>query len=110
MELLSVDQVAKKLGLSEFSVREMAREGVIVGAKIKGKWRFLRSDIEAYIDKLFNKGDGALPEASLKENSKWQSQNEVKPGIHVLQRQTDKEYSSLVKPSRRRKRKNLKTL
>ncbi|MBN2606738.1 MAG: helix-turn-helix domain-containing protein [Thiotrichales bacterium] len=110
MELLSVDQVAKKLGLSEFSIREMAREGTLIGAKVQGKWRFLITDIEAYIDKLFNKGDGALPETSQKEGIQWQSQNEVKPGIHVLQRQTDKEYSNLVKPSQRRKRKNLKTL
>ena len=108
MKLLTVEDVAAMLSLSEFTVREMARDGNIPAVKLRGKWRFLSSDIEATVKKMFNNGDDVSPGFSEKENT-WQSQNEVKPGIHVLQHRTEREYSNLVKPSQRKRHKNLKT-
>ena len=45
---LTVEQVAKQLGLSEYRVRELIREKQIRATKI-GQWRVKPADLEAFI-------------------------------------------------------------
>ena len=51
---LTVEQVAKQLGLSEYRVRELIREKQIRATKI-GQWRVKPEDLEDFIEARTNK-------------------------------------------------------
>ena len=51
---LTVEQVAKKLGLSEYRVRELIREKQIRATKI-GQWRVKPDDLKKFIKSRTNK-------------------------------------------------------
>lgn len=51
---LTVDQVAKQLGLSEYRVRELIREKQIRATKI-GQWRVKPEDLKDFIKARTNK-------------------------------------------------------
>jgi len=51
---LTVEQVAKQLGLSEYRVRELIREKQIRATKI-GQWRVRPEDLEGFIKARTNK-------------------------------------------------------
>ncbi|MBL7131016.1 MAG: helix-turn-helix domain-containing protein [Candidatus Omnitrophica bacterium] len=51
---LTVDEVAKQLGLSEYRVRELIREKHIRATKI-GQWRVKPEDLEDFIKSRTNK-------------------------------------------------------
>lgn len=51
---LTVEQVAKQLGLSEYRVRELIREKQIRATKI-GQWRVKPADLEEFIKARTNK-------------------------------------------------------
>jgi excisionase family DNA binding protein len=51
---LTVEQVAKQLGLSEYRVRELIREKQIRATKI-GQWRVKPEDLEDFIKSRTNK-------------------------------------------------------
>ena len=53
--LLSVNQVAKFLGMSAFTVRRLARLGLIPAAKIGRTYRFSKVDIETFIRDQYGK-------------------------------------------------------
>jgi excisionase family DNA binding protein len=47
--LMDVSETASYVGLSSFTVRKMARDGVLPAAKIGRSYRFKREDIDAYL-------------------------------------------------------------
>ncbi len=51
---LTVEQVAKKLGLSEYRIRELIREKQIRATKI-GQWRVKPEDLKKFIKSRTNK-------------------------------------------------------
>jgi len=51
---LTVEQVAKQLGLSEYRVRELIREGQIRATKI-GQWKINQEDLQEFIKARTNK-------------------------------------------------------
>ena len=51
---LTVEQVAKQLGLSEYRVRELIREKQIRATKI-GQWRVKPEDLKGFIESRTNK-------------------------------------------------------
>ena len=51
---LTVEQVAKQLGLSEYRVRELIREKQIRATKI-GQWRVKPEDLKEFIKSRTNK-------------------------------------------------------
>ena len=51
---LTVEQIAKKLGLSEYRVRELIREKQIRATKI-GQWRVKPDDLKKFIKSRTNK-------------------------------------------------------
>ena len=51
---LTVEQVAKQLGLTEYRVRELIREKQIRATKI-GQWRVKPEDLEEFIKSRTNK-------------------------------------------------------
>ncbi len=51
---LTVEQVAKQLGLSEYRVRELIREKQIRATKI-GQWKIKPEDLEEFIKARTNK-------------------------------------------------------
>ncbi|MFH1259023.1 MAG: helix-turn-helix domain-containing protein [Elusimicrobiota bacterium] len=51
---LTVEKVAKQLGLSEYRVRELIREKQIRATKI-GQWRVKPEDLDAFIRARTNK-------------------------------------------------------
>ena len=51
---LTVEEVAKQLGLSEYRVRELIREKQIRATKI-GQWRIKPKDLEEFIKARTNK-------------------------------------------------------
>ena len=53
---LTVEQIAKKLGLSEYRVRELIREKQIRATKI-GQWRVKPEDLKKFIKSRTNKWD-----------------------------------------------------
>lgn len=50
---LTVEQVAKQLGLSEYRIRELIREKKIRAVKI-GQWRIRLEDLEKFIKSRYN--------------------------------------------------------
>ena len=50
---LTVEQVAKQLGLSEYRIRELIREKQIRAVKI-GQWKIKPEDLERFIKKRHN--------------------------------------------------------
>ena len=53
-DYLTVEQVAKQLGLTEYRIRELVREKQIRATKI-GQWRIKPEDLEAFIESRTNK-------------------------------------------------------
>jgi len=51
---LTVEQVAKQLGLTEYRIRELIREKQIRATKI-GQWRIKPEDLKAFIESRTNK-------------------------------------------------------
>jgi putative molybdopterin biosynthesis protein len=49
-KLLTPEEVAKILDISEYTVKEMLREGEIPGKKVRGKWRVKQEDLRDYIN------------------------------------------------------------
>lgn len=54
--ICDVCDVAVYLKINPENVSRMARDGIIHGAKLGFSWRFRKSDILAYEDKLFGGG------------------------------------------------------
>jgi excisionase family DNA binding protein len=48
-KLMDVDEASQYVGLSQFTVRRLARQGVLPAAKIGRAYRFKREDIDSYI-------------------------------------------------------------
>ena len=49
-ELLKLKDVAMLLRVGEKTIYTMAQEGELPAFKVRGQWRFLKKDIEAWID------------------------------------------------------------
>jgi predicted ribosomally synthesized peptide with nif11-like leader len=56
-EVLNAEEAANLLGVKPFTIRTYARRGVIPGRKLGNEWRFVRSDLLAWL-----RGIEALPE------------------------------------------------
>ena len=54
-KLMDVTDAAAYFGLTEFTIRKMAREGEIPAAKIGRAYRFRKEDIDAFIKKQYEK-------------------------------------------------------
>ena len=51
-DMLTVNQVAKRLNLNPYTVRELLRNGDLCGFKIKDtRWRVKESDLEEFVSK-----------------------------------------------------------
>lgn len=46
---LSIDEVAKYLGLTVSTVYRLVKRGAIPGFKVGGQWRFTQDNLEAWI-------------------------------------------------------------
>lgn len=53
-DYLTVRQVAKEFGLTEYRVRQLIREGQIRATKIK-QWRIMPVDLDAFVKARTNK-------------------------------------------------------
>lgn len=49
-EILSVEDAAEFLGFSAYTVRKLARHGVIPGYKMGRQWRFSRPGLVRYVE------------------------------------------------------------
>ena len=49
-EILTVPEVAGLLKVAEKTVYTMAQQGELPAFKVRGQWRFRRTDLEAWID------------------------------------------------------------
>jgi excisionase family DNA binding protein len=49
-KLLTPEEVAKILDISEYTVKEMLRDGELPGKKVRGKWRVKQEDLRDYIN------------------------------------------------------------
>lgn len=47
--MMSVREAAKYLGLSEFSIRQLARGKKIPAGKIGRQWRFRKEDLDSFL-------------------------------------------------------------
>lgn len=56
-EILTVVEVATLLKVADKTVYTMAQKGEIPAFKVRGQWRFRRSDINAWIEKQTNTND-----------------------------------------------------
>jgi excisionase family DNA binding protein len=48
-DVLTLSQAAALLQLSQATVTKLAKSGAIIGRKVGSQWRFLRTDLEAYV-------------------------------------------------------------
>ena len=53
-EILTIEEVAQILRVSERTVYEWAQKGIIPGGKLGTSWRFKRSDIQRWVDERLN--------------------------------------------------------
>ena len=49
-QIMTLQEVAKYLGLHVMTVYKLTREGRVPGAKIGGQWRFKRDILEEWLD------------------------------------------------------------
>ncbi|QSH40293.1 PTS sugar transporter subunit IIA [Lentisphaerota bacterium ZTH] len=56
-EIMTIEEVASYLRVSERTVYDWAQKGEIPCGKLGTAWRFKRGDIEAWVDKRLNTGD-----------------------------------------------------
>lgn len=49
-ELLTVEEVAKMLKMSSFTIREYARRGKLPALKFGQQWRFKKSEVMNWLD------------------------------------------------------------
>jgi len=54
-KLMDVGDAATYFGLTEYTVRKMARDGNIPAAKVGRAYRFRKEDIDAFIQKQYQK-------------------------------------------------------
>lgn len=47
--LMTLQEVAKVLNVSESTVNRMANDSEIIGRKVRGQWRFSRAALEAFL-------------------------------------------------------------
>ena len=52
-KLMDINDAAKYVGLTPFTVRKLARTGQITAAKIGRAYRFRREDIDAYLKEQY---------------------------------------------------------
>ena len=55
--LLKVPEVAKYLGLHEYTVHRMAREGTIPAKRIGNRWRFKKDELEQWASGVVRSSD-----------------------------------------------------
>ena len=58
-EILTIRDVAALLKIGEKTTYTMAQSGELPGFKVRGQWRFRRSDIDAWIHERVGKQAGA---------------------------------------------------
>ena len=54
-KLMDVHDVAKYIGLSEFTIRRLAKEGALPAAKFGRSYRFKRDDIDGYMRQQYER-------------------------------------------------------
>ena len=57
-EILTIYEVAVLLKIGKKTAYTMTRSGELPGFKVRGQWRFRRSDIDAWIHGRVGKSDG----------------------------------------------------
>ena len=58
-EILTIREVATLLRIGEKTAYTMAQSGELPGFKVRGQWRFRRSDVDAWIDARTRRVDAA---------------------------------------------------
>ena len=58
-EILTIREVATLLRIGEKTAYTMAQSGDLPGFKVRGQWRFRRSDVDAWIDARTRRVDAA---------------------------------------------------
>lgn len=51
--LMTIFEAAEYLGVSQFSLRKMARDGSVPAGKVGKQWRFRGEDLNAFIQKQY---------------------------------------------------------
>ena len=91
---LSPEQVAKRLGLSTYTVRKHARTGVLPAQKVGRIWRFPRSSLESWMAPAYPRADmaeGALivRDAASQSTASLEQESSPVPGFPPLGDQDD---------------------
>ncbi len=77
MKVLTVDEVAKFLGIHRLTVYEKARKGEIPAVRVGRNWRILKEELESWLRKNIGKNKGAWKHSrrELKTHKPKQSRN-----------------------------------
>ncbi len=62
-EVLTIRELANLLKIGEKTAYTMAQAGELPGFKVRGQWRFRRTDIETWIHAQVDKSDGGRKSA-----------------------------------------------
>ena len=68
-EMLTIPELAALLKVGEKTAYTMAQRSEVPGFKVRGQWRFRRTDIEAWIDRQVRAGRGDDVPGDDKEDS-----------------------------------------
>lgn len=63
-QAMTVRNVADYLNVDEKTVYRMAKRGDLPGFKVAGAWRFMRSDLDAWVDRQKQMAAGQATERS----------------------------------------------
>jgi len=67
-EIMTLEEVAKYLRVSERTVYDWAQKGELPGGKLGTAWRFKRGDIEAWVDRKLDSGGPAASSRPVSES------------------------------------------
>ncbi|WP_084403982.1 helix-turn-helix domain-containing protein [Marinobacterium litorale] len=96
MDTLDLKAAAAFLHMAPGTLGYLARTGRIKAAKPGKRWVFLKTDLVAYLDRLYA-GSGQAPRSGCEEEtSQWHCLNAEPRGGLALPRPAGKEYAALL--------------
>src|SRR5690606_23842730 len=107
--ILTLQEAASFLKVHENTVRNLVKRGVLPGAKVGYRWRFLQHDLEAWLQRGYSVAAQKRPSADLRENDQWHSLIETGPITLSSRVRVENQLDDLLKPKTGRRRRSITT-
>jgi len=96
LETLDLCEAAAFLKIGKETLRQLARKGIVPGAKIGKRWVFVKADLVTCMRSQYARRWQAVRVTTVKEVASCHSTAEVKRGGSVSRRPAESEYAALL--------------